>query len=131
VVLGRDALESLFNLQKFTAKRLEWIEEDVRPWFPCIESRSSKGRLEAVLLSRRELPRSNSTTISPASAIADSLGRDGLSAAAFRSVRAPIPDESDIVSSMSLIASGLLAIDLMPGVRRRQREVRQAGPDDR
>jgi hypothetical protein len=121
VVIGRNALQSLFNLQVFKAKRLEWIEEDVRPWFPHIESRSSlkAARLEAVVLSRRELPRSNSVTISPPSAIAESLGRAGLSAIAFPSVRAAIPDESDIVSSMSLIASALLAVDMMPGLWRK------------
>jgi hypothetical protein len=46
-----------------------------------------------------------------------------VSSQGLRSVEFPghalVPDESDIVSSMSLIASGLLAVDMMPGVRRK------------
>lgn len=50
VVLGRHGLERLFNLKQFRAKRLDWFEEDVGPWFPHITQRQDKGKLEAVWL---------------------------------------------------------------------------------
>ncbi|MFC7540783.1 hypothetical protein ACFQU2_16680 [Siccirubricoccus deserti] len=51
-----------------------------------------------------------------ASTLAAELGRHGLRAVEF-SGRGLIPDESDMVSSMSLIATGLMPIDKMPGMR--------------
>jgi hypothetical protein len=71
----------------------------------------------AVLLSRLPIPpRASLGWTITASTLAAELGRHGLRAIEFPG-RGSIPDESDMVSSMSLIATGLMPIDKMPGMR--------------
>lgn len=116
VVVGRAAPERLLNLKQFRAKRLDWLQEDVAPWFPRAAPRMDKEKLEAFLLSRLTVPRGTLLSWPNLSTQAAGLGHTGLRAVEFHG-RASIPDESAVVGSMSLIATGLLSIDGVPGFR--------------
>ncbi len=71
-------------------------------------------RLKAILLSRLPAPRGTYLNWPNIFTLSSGLGHSGLRAVEFPG-RVSIPDESAMVSSMSLIATGLLSIDGVPG----------------
>ncbi|MFP2905488.1 hypothetical protein ACLESD_10590 [Pyxidicoccus sp. 3LFB2] len=113
----RPDLERLLKLQHFKASRLDWLREDVTPWFPyqavlkspLNHSYSTKRRspsLSGMLFSRVEL----SPRVREIRSAYDELDQwlpwlaNGLGT---RTGMASLPDETTIVTDLALFASGL------------------------
>ena len=112
IVLVRRDLEHLFGLQQFKSTRVEWIREDMLPWFPHQEMHvrsGTEGSIHSIYLSRVPiadfLPRGTMPTDkriagmapnSPKTARFSKVGKEN-----------EVPSEAEIIASLALLAAGV------------------------
>src|ERR1700687_3759584 len=59
IILERCDLETFLGLQRFKSSRIEWLQSDLKPWFPYQSvsyKSSSPSSIESIYLSRLPLP---------------------------------------------------------------------------
>lgn len=113
IVLVRHDLEVLFGLERFKSARIQWLKEDLKPWFPHQEFyylTKSMSSIRSIFLSRvpivSHLPNGSMTTelrIAKMSKHAPKTQRftDGEN-------KNDVPTEKDIVSFLAHLNSGLI-----------------------
>lgn len=109
IVLTREDLESYLGLKVFKSQRIEWILEDLDPWFPharSINKAKTSASLASMYLSRLafDLPKGNMTTQERISKIVE----NGLQTArlSYGAQGAGIT-EGQVVQYLALLDSGL------------------------
>jgi hypothetical protein len=122
IALERRELEHFLNVQRFGDRRMAWFRADVEPWFPFMRHLCEAGtseKLAIVYLSRVEFPEDGMRGTATTSQRNAALNAAGLRAAVY-SAGSPSErralSEKQIISSMSLIASGLVSINDVPGL---------------
>ncbi len=121
--LYREQIMHLLKLSKITQKRVEWFEEDVRPWFPQMKTMwysNSSGKLHSVILSRTNLPASTMSGVAGARERIRRLNEAGVPTVGFLdggSLKLADYNESKIVSAMSLVATGISELSAIPGLQ--------------
>lgn len=112
IVLVRDDLERFLGLKRFKSIRIEWLREDMKPWFPnqvAYYRTNAASSIHSLFLSRipieKHLPGGSMTTdqrISRMKAGAPSTARFSKTRS-----RSQIPDEKEIVAELAVLAAGL------------------------
>ena len=112
ILLERDQLEDFLKLQRFKSTRIQWLLEDIKPWFKYtypVYSGSALEALEALYLSR--FPIDKKFIRHDDMAVEDIIGwmRDNgirISLLPSTSTRIPLTEEQ-IIPRLALLASGL------------------------
>ena len=123
IVLQRRDLEHFLGLERFKSTRVQWLKEDLRPWFPHQEAHHRAGApssIHSLYLSRipmaQHLP-SGSMTVD---ARLKAMAADAPKTERFLAESAPWrpPTEQDIVSQLAVISAGLAVPQDYPRKRR-------------
>ncbi|MFY0526120.1 hypothetical protein ACN28I_24230 [Archangium gephyra] len=113
IVIVRADLSAFLGLKRFKDTRIQWLQQDLKPWFPYQEpyyATKAPSSLRSLFLSRvpisKHLPAGSMTTrerirrmASNSPKTAPFFGKEG---ATNR------PNEEQIISRMALLSSGLL-----------------------
>lgn len=113
IVLVRHDLEALFALERFKSARIEWLKEDLRPWFPEQQAYYRSGAessIDALFLSRVPvklfLPRGTMTT----DARINGMPEDSPKTERFTSTssKKDVPTKEEILSFLAFLDAGLI-----------------------
>ncbi|MFY0568112.1 hypothetical protein ACN28E_30360 [Archangium lansingense] len=115
ILLERNHLEEFLKLERFKTTRVQWLLEDIKPWFKHTEPvysgpEGELSSLEALYLSRVPIARKFLVRPDPINAdeLVAWLRNNGLRVNLLHSVSAVIPpSEEQIVTRLALLASGL------------------------
>jgi len=113
IVLVRDDLEKFMGLKRFKSVRVKWLTEDLRPWFSYQEDyykSSALSSIHSLFLSRVPikpyLPSGSMTTTQRIERMADDAPKTKLFSEAPSGM---MHDETEIISQLAQLASGLIA----------------------
>lgn len=113
IVLVRHDLEALFGLTRFKNTRIEWLKQDMKPWFPNQKAYYKSGSLSSInslFLSRvpvaPHLPKGTMTTEARIKGMPD----DAPKTERFTSTRAKrdVPTKEDIISFLAFLNAGII-----------------------
>jgi len=123
IVLQRRDLEHFLGLERFKSTRVQWLKEDLRPWFPHQEGHHRTGApssIHSLYLSRipmaQHLPRGSMTV----DARLKGMAADAPKTEKFLTESPPWrpPTEQDIVSQLAVISAGLAVPQDYPAKRK-------------
>jgi hypothetical protein len=112
IVLVRNDLESFLALERFKGTRVDWLREDLKPWFPHQESYYKTGAassIHSLFLSRvpikEHLPTGSMTTEERIRRMAEGTPRPERFTS--KSDGSQVPSHAKMVSELSVLAAGL------------------------
>jgi hypothetical protein len=113
ITLEREDLEAFLGLERFKDARIQWLQDDLKPWFPhqqIYKKTKAPSSLHSLFLSRvpikQHLSNDPMTTRQRVSKMSPDAPRTGLF---FGEGGVTIrPSEDEIVSRLALLASGLV-----------------------
>jgi hypothetical protein len=130
VALSRQHLQSFLGIERFKTSRLEWLKEDIKPWFSFTTDFWRGGGLNptfaSIFLSRISLdgvlPAGAMTTEQRIAKIATCALRAGLFQLKKRAkAKGPFPAEGEIIAFLAKVSVGIepptLIDNLKPGPR--------------
>jgi len=112
IALVRTDLEAFFGLQRFKSARIEWLQEDLKPWFeyqvPYYKT-NSPSSIQSLFLARLDirphLPRGSMTTQQRITGMGSGTPPTGLYSSS--TMKVPVPSEEEMISQLAVLASGL------------------------
>lgn len=111
VVLTRNDLSVLLNLERFRSERIKWLMDDLRPWFPYQEAHylsNSPSSVHSIYLSRKDisewLPKGSMTTSERIEAMSPFSPKTEL----FVLPETRVPFKEEIVSFLAFLNAGLI-----------------------
>jgi hypothetical protein len=123
IVLQRRDLEHFLGLERFKSTRVQWLREDLKPWFPHQEAHHKTGApssIHSLYLSR--VPMSSHL---PSGSMTVDARLQRMSPTAPKSEKFLVesypwrpPTEQDIVSQLAVISAGLAVPQDCPAKRR-------------
>jgi hypothetical protein len=105
IVLDRPVMMRIFGVERFKQSRLEWLRDDMRPWFPKIQV-MGRNTTAAVYLSRIDLDRWMSGSKLDSERVA-LMQKDGVSAILMDNSSSYECTEPDMVADLAMMATGL------------------------
>lgn len=127
IVLVRSDLEKFLGLKRFKSTRVDWLQDDLKPWFPYqfpYYLTRAGSSIHSLFLSRvpieKHLPSGSMSTDKRIS----QMETDAPRTAKFSETRGAsnIPDEKQIVAELAVISAGLDT----PSVPRRKKKKRSS-----
>ena len=110
IVLDRRDLESFFGLERFKGRRVSWLEEDFKPWFPYQRVYYFSGRANSIAsLYLSRVPISEHLPEGVMSDAERIHRMEPLKVARFNPNLEKILSEFEITAQLALLASGLTA----------------------
>ena len=108
IVLDRQIIEPLLDLEQIKKKRIEWIQEDVNPWFPYVESINNENTdsVRAIYLSRVPIDKQMREDLSNAIRFKKTM-KTGIKAIIFDGDTKVPRAEEEILAASTLWANGL------------------------
>ena len=123
LVLERPDLEAYLGLARFKGARVKWLQDDLKPWFPCqvpFYASSSAASLHSLFLSRIPIEKHLAGgAMSTAHRIAQM--REGAPLTQLFSQNARLPSEEAIVGYLAQLSSGLIVPKRRKRARRKSR----------
>ena len=105
LIVQRKQLGSFLGLERFKGVRIEWLNEDLRPWFRYFYDLYSVGSFAGVFLSRKRFPRPLDTQNMTDEARIKGLEKHSIVAKKLKKM----PTEADVISRPALWAVRLEA----------------------
>ncbi len=112
IVLVRDDLEAFLELERFKSTRVEWLKEDLKPWFPyqtAYYKTSAPSSIHSLFLARvpieKHLSDGSMTTEERIRRMADGSPRTERFTTKYDGSQ--IPSHAKMVSTLSVLAAGL------------------------
>jgi hypothetical protein len=112
IVLVREDLESFLALERFKGTRVDWLQEDLKPWFPHQEAYYKTGvpsSIHSLFLSRvsikKHLPTGSMTTGARIRGMAEDAPRT--ERFTTKPGGSQVPSHAKMVSKLSVLAAGL------------------------
>lgn len=103
LVIKRSQLANFLGLERFKGRRIEWLREDLIPWFEYFYDLYSLGSFSGVYLSRKRFPRPLGSKSMNDKQRINALSEVSIVAAELESM----PKEEEVVSLPALWAVGL------------------------
>ncbi len=111
IVLIREDLEHLFNCLRFEQTRINWLLEDVTPWFPHPDLRYVSGVVSALFLSRVPIaafiPNGGMTTEEQIASMALNCDAPKTKRFSDDGQERKAPSDAAIIAHLVLLAAGL------------------------
>lgn len=110
LVLDRQDLEHFLQLERFKSSRVEWLQEDMRPWFPhqaAFYRSGSPSSIHSLFLSRVPIEEHlSSETMTTPERIA-LMAHDAPPTALYSSWRPKRPTEEEMIAELTFFSNGL------------------------
>ena len=111
IVLERTDLEHFLQIERFKSVRVEWLLEDMKPWFKyqvAYHKSSSPSSIHSLFLSRVPIADELSDETMTTSARIALMSEEAPRTAEFFKQGSKRPTESEIVSQLALLSTGLV-----------------------